>query len=162
MASISRPMVARGGYNYHGRGSVGPNLRDNIAVEYRQAVGMYLRDLRENAQMTQADVATLMDVHPTHISAIEHGRVTLPPDKYDMIVQLYDLDAEEFGRFILRFTNPWLFAMIYGISSDRTLKRDLQRAALAYVGTKPPGVPTGGRIGRLARHPAIPREDTEE
>ena len=58
-------------------------------------------------------LADLMDVRETAISAIETGRNTIPPERYEQLAKLLNVPAQKFTVHILRYDNPWLFKMIF-------------------------------------------------
>ena len=109
MAAISKPMMGR-----TARGATASDLSHDIAYDYRRRIGAYFRDLREKANMPQADVAKVLGVYNTAISAMEHGRSTISPERYADLADLFGVNRKTMGRFLLRYTNPWLFAMLYG------------------------------------------------
>jgi transcriptional regulator with XRE-family HTH domain len=65
-------------------------------------------------------LADLMDVRETAISAIETGRNTIPPERYEQLAKLLNVPAQKFTVHILRYDNPWLFKMIF-LANDSTL-----------------------------------------
>lgn len=99
-------------------------LTTALAVAYRSIVGSYCQRHRKAAGMTQAQVGDIIGVGHTAISGYETGRGQLPPGRYDKLADLYGLDRPTYGKFLLRYTNPWIYALIYGTDS-RSLARDL-------------------------------------
>lgn len=97
-----------------------------MAYEYRRKVGSYLRDQRLRIGMTQAELGKVLGMGHTAISAIELGRGSVPPERYAGISSVLGLQEEEFGKFLLRYTNPWLHALIYG-TTDKILGHDLKK-----------------------------------
>lgn len=126
MAGISKPMQGRksGTAKRNGRGSAGSDLDEALAYEYRRKVGAKLRDYRLRAEMTQAQLGDILGVGLTTISAIETGRSSLPPERYAAIVSIFGLDRKDFGKFLLRYTNPWLSDLVF-YGEDKSLDRDL-------------------------------------
>ena len=110
-----------------------------LAGSYRSIVGAFCQKRRKAAGLTQAQVADLCGIGATAVSGYETGRGQLPPGRYEKLAELYGLDEKEYGEFLLRYTNPWIYALIYG--SDRALSRDLGRAA---PGSRYKFVPTEG------------------
>jgi transcriptional regulator with XRE-family HTH domain len=86
---------------------------DDIAYEYRRKIGAYLRELREGADMTQDEVARHLGMGHSAVSACELGRSTISPENYEKLAQLFGTDEREMGMFLLRYTNPWLYAMVF-------------------------------------------------
>ena len=102
----------------------GSNLTTALAVAYKSIVGAYCKRHRRAAGMTQAQVGDIIGVGHTAISGYETGRGQLPPGRYDKLADLYGLDRPTFGKFLLRYTNPWIYALLFGLDS-RSLEQDL-------------------------------------
>jgi DNA-binding XRE family transcriptional regulator len=100
--------------------------KQDLSYDYRRIVGAYVREHRERMEMTQAQLAKHLGMGNTMLSAIEVGRNTVPPDCYFILADLFGLSCAEFGNFLLRFSNPLLFAMIYG-EHTADLKADLAK-----------------------------------
>jgi hypothetical protein len=49
----------------------------------------------------------------TAISAIELGRNSVPPERAEAIANILCLDKKAFAKFLLRYSNPWLFSMLW-------------------------------------------------
>lgn len=123
--AIDRPMQGRTGTAKNVRVS-SSDAHAAMAAKYRLKIGQFVRQLRVGAQMTQTEMGQVIGgVCHTQVSSIENGRNSLPPEQYDALVQHFGLNREEFGEFILRYTNPWLYGLIYGTDYDRSLSRDL-------------------------------------
>jgi transcriptional regulator with XRE-family HTH domain len=116
MRNIQKPMAAR---------FTDTDPEQDIAYRYRRRVGRELRALREGVAMTQEDLARKLDITGAAVSGMELGRVSLAPDRYEEIADIYGLDREQFGKFLLRYSNPWLFAMLYGHQA-KDLRDDLE------------------------------------
>jgi transcriptional regulator with XRE-family HTH domain len=86
----------------------------DVGAEYRRVIGSWIKGLRVQADLTQKQLAELMDVRETAISAIETGRNTIPPERYEQLANLLNVPAQKFAVHILRYDNPWLFKMIFG------------------------------------------------
>lgn len=119
MAAVTKPMMGR-----TARGATASDLSQDLAYDYRRKIGAYFRELRERAEMTQGDVAKRLGVYNTAISAMELGRSTLSPERYADLADLFEVDRKTLGKFLLRYTNPWLFALLYG---EKALGDDAHR-----------------------------------
>ena len=105
-------------------GDGGFSLPTALAASYRSIVGSFCQKHRKAAGMTQAQVGDIIGVGHTAISGYETGRGQLPPGRYDKLADLYGLDRPAYGKFLLRYTNPWIYALLYG-NDSRSLARDL-------------------------------------
>lgn len=104
-------------------GKISP-LPRNMAVEYRRIIGQFLCDRRRELGLTQKALAYALGIGNTAVSAIETGRNTPAPSKYDALADLLEIDRKDFANFLLRYTNPHLYALLYG-RHDATLQADL-------------------------------------
>lgn len=95
----------------------------DIGYDYRRKVGNRVRELRERAGLTQRELGDRVGVTNNAISAIELGRNPVPPERYRDFTQALQVDPREFGEFLLEYTDPWLFELIYG--KRRAVKHDL-------------------------------------
>jgi len=114
MAAINRPLYHR----TNNRGSKGNDLTRDIPSEYRRRVGAWLKDLRLDAELRQQDIGDALGICFTAISSIENGRGAVPPDRYEAIADLLGVPKEEFGKKMLRYTNPWAYGMIFGFTKE--------------------------------------------
>ena len=117
MTAISNPLAGRS------RGDSADIPRD-LAYEYRRRVGAWLREARLRADMTQQQLADRLGMGFTAVSAVETGRNAIPPERYEALADALGIDHAEFGKFLLRYTNPWCYALIYG-TRERSLREDL-------------------------------------
>lgn len=133
--SIAYPLMGR-----TTRGSSGTDLTRDIPHDYRRQSGAYLRDLRTKRGLTQQQLGEQIGVGFTAVSAIENGRVSVPPDKYELLVSALGVPRQEFGKIMLRFSNPWAYALIFG-AREQALKDELAAMPSRYTdrtgGTKP-------------------------
>jgi transcriptional regulator with XRE-family HTH domain len=103
--------------------SADPENRD-LGYEYRRRLGLIVKEARLKKGLTQQDMADHLKVHFTAISRIERGLNGIPPEWYEDIAELLGLNKEQFAREILRWSNPWLYALMYG-KRELSLKEDL-------------------------------------
>ncbi len=62
--------------------------------ESRQAIGSRLRLARENAGLSQGQVARLLELHRPTVSQIEAGRRRVAADELARFVEIYDVSTE--------------------------------------------------------------------
>ena len=113
---IAKPMMDRNGGDDPARG---------MAYEYRRVIGDMVRDLRLEAEMTQRELGELLDIGETGISALELGRSSVSPERYGKIAEIFALDVKDWGKLLLRYTDPYLYSLLFGVDDDK-LKSDLE------------------------------------
>lgn len=59
-----------------------------------KAVGLRIKQAREAKNLTQENLAALVDLSPTHISVIERGIKTVRLDKFIAIANALDVSAD--------------------------------------------------------------------
>jgi transcriptional regulator with XRE-family HTH domain len=118
---VANPMAQR---RHKPSGNTNTVTRD-IANEYRRIMGDYLKTLRQSKGITQKELGKLIGVSETSVSGTEGGRTVLNSDRYEDVARVLEVDRTEFGKFMLRYTNPWLYSMIFPANRDRQLKEDL-------------------------------------
>ena len=57
-------------------------------------VGLRIKEAREAKNLTQEDLAALVDLSPTHISVIERGLKAVKLDKFVAIANALDVSAD--------------------------------------------------------------------
>ena len=65
----------------------------NVAMDLR-IVGLRIKEAREAKNLTQEDLAALVDLSPTHISVIERGLKAVKLDKFVAIANALDVSAD--------------------------------------------------------------------
>jgi transcriptional regulator with XRE-family HTH domain len=118
MTRITKPMMDRGGAEDQG-GS-------DLAYQYRRIIGNRVRDLRLNGDLTQRQLADLLSTGETSVSALELGRSSVSPERYLQLADIFSLDKPTWGKWLLRYTDPYLYALLFGFD-DPTLKPDLEK-----------------------------------
>ena len=98
---------------------------EDPAYRARRIVGARVRRERLRKGFTQAEVAKQLGVFHTAISAIEIGRNSVPPERYKELGDLLGINRREWGKFLLRETDPWIYELIYG--EDEALREKLKR-----------------------------------
>jgi transcriptional regulator with XRE-family HTH domain len=109
MPSMKNPFSGR-----VGSGDSGDGPPTDIGFTYRRRVGRYLAQRRLEVDLTQEGLGRLVGMRPSAVSAIELGRNPIPPERYRDFADALGLKHKEFGEFLLEWTDPWLFALIYG------------------------------------------------
>lgn len=100
-----------------------------MSREYRVKIGQTIRSRRLEIGMTQVELGNLVGVVDTAISHIESGHSSIKPDHYAALADALEFDKAEWGKFLVRYTNPWAYALIYGTRSGE-LREDLARVAV--------------------------------
>lgn len=121
MARITKPMMDRGGEGGDGA---------DLAYVYRRKVGNRVRQMRLDADMTQRQLGDHLDIGETAISALELGRSTVSPERYGQLAELFGLDKAEWGKWLLRYTDPYLYALLFNDEIDAQLAADLKSLAV--------------------------------
>lgn len=129
MAAVTKPLMHR---KLDQRNS---ELDPTIGYEYRRHVGKYIKEHRLEAGLTQQQLGDHLGFRNTHISAIELGSHSLSPEHYESIAKLFGIPPKEMGEFMLRYTNPFIYALLFG-KKKNDLKEDLGRLALAHRNLK--------------------------
>lgn len=121
MAAITRPMVTK------------LARQKDMAGENRRLVGARIKEERLRAGLTQLHLSKLLDVGETTVSALEGGRISVSPQLYSDLVDIFNLDRKEWGSFLLRHTNPWLYLLIFGEEEGdgKKLAKELKMASKA-------------------------------
>lgn len=118
MPVITKPLLGRSGPR-NGKGS--PRLiwqgTLDTTTDARSVPTCRTLDCAPNAEgtrgLTQAEVAHELGVWHSAVSSWEVGRASIPPERYDEIATLYGLNRKKFATFLLRYSNPWLYAMMF-------------------------------------------------
>jgi transcriptional regulator with XRE-family HTH domain len=80
----------------------------------RKRAGAYLRGLREDAKLTQADIAKRLGLdYYTFISQIETGLTRLPPEHYPAYAKAVGKEVDELAKELLRFYDPLTYASLF-------------------------------------------------
>lgn len=93
-----------------------PKLKDGGDIaELRKEAGVWLRDKRESAGLSQRELATKVGFdYYTFISQIEAGRGKVPSERYEAYSLALNLDPREFAITMLRYNDPHTYALIFG------------------------------------------------
>lgn len=81
----------------------------------RKRAGAYLKGLREDAKLTQADLAKRLGLeYYTFISQIETGLTRLPPEHYTEFAKAVNVPVEELVKNLLKYYDPLTHAALFG------------------------------------------------
>lgn len=118
MPAIIHPMAGRAGRRSR-RGSRPNDATRDIPHDLKRAVGAYLQERRLALGLTQADVANALgDLWFTAVSGVENGRNAVAPERYAQWADVLDLNKREFGKFLLKHYNPYLYDLIWPGDAD--------------------------------------------
>ncbi|MBS7696787.1 MULTISPECIES: helix-turn-helix transcriptional regulator [unclassified Chelatococcus] len=93
---------------------VGRIQLDEKTKKARQQGGVWLRRLREDAGLSQRDLAKLIDIDfYTFISQVEIGKGRIPPEKYLVWSKALKVDPHEFALNIIKYYNPFLYDLLF-------------------------------------------------
>ena len=134
-----RPM-SRGQSTSSSLGEMPPR---DMAYEYRRMAGAWLKAAREAQELTQSELAEKLNLGFTAVSAWEVGRGSLAPENYLAVIEALHLDKKDFARRMLRWTNPWLFALY---ENDTALQTELSHLDPEYKDTSVPNKKTASPI----------------
>jgi transcriptional regulator with XRE-family HTH domain len=82
--------------------------------DLRREGGRWLKDLRENAGLSQRQLAGKVGAdYYTFISQLETGRGRIPPDRYREWAHALGLQEREFVRDLLRFYDPIVYEILF-------------------------------------------------
>jgi len=87
----------------------------------RHSVGRKMAELREQAGLTQLQLANILDVTSNTVSAIETGRNPVPFDRIEMFANALNVPTKDLALFLLYYWNPPLYAAIYGSNAEPEL-----------------------------------------
>lgn len=94
-------------------------MKGSKANPQRRAAGLWLRQRRLEANLTQNALAKLVGInYYTFISQLEAGKGRVPPDKYADFANALGVDVEDFTWAQLRFYEPEIYKLLHG--SDAT------------------------------------------
>jgi transcriptional regulator with XRE-family HTH domain len=83
--------------------------------ELRLVVGMWLRERREAAGLTQADLSRLLNFdYYTVISQLENGRGRIPPHQYRNWARALGVDEKLFVKKMLSCYEPAIHDILFG------------------------------------------------
>lgn len=107
-----------------------PQRRDAPeTLELRRQAGRWLKALREDAGLSQRQLATKVGSdYYTFISQLESGRGRIPPDKYLVWASALMCEPREFVKEIMRFYDPVTYDILFGGVDERYAPKALRAA----------------------------------
>ena len=89
----------------------------------RQQGGQYLKHLRQDAELTQRNLADEVGLkHYSFLSSIESGSAILPSDLYEKYAEAVGVPTDEFAKRMLMYTKPEIYKCIWGLPSASDLR----------------------------------------
>ena len=89
----------------------------STALILRKRLGVLLRQAREEAGLTQRDIAAHLGYdYYTMVSQIERGLGRIPPEDLTTWATLLKKDPKEFTRLNLYYTDPYVYEALWGIN----------------------------------------------
>jgi transcriptional regulator with XRE-family HTH domain len=87
--------------------------------DLRQEAGVWLRQLREQAGLSQRDLAAAIGAeYYTFISQLETGRGRLPPDKYEIWAKAVGIPTRDLVKRLMRYYDPVTYAILFDDVAD--------------------------------------------
>ncbi len=87
------------------------------ARRLRKEAGNWLRQLREQAQLSQHDLAKALGFkYYTFISQVENGFGRVPPESLKLWAQHLKQDPASFTKTLLRYYDPHTYEALFGDS----------------------------------------------
>lgn len=82
--------------------------------ELRQAAGLWLKEQRETAGISQRELARMLDLeYYTFISQLENGRGRVPTNKYRDYARAVGVDEKVFVKKLLMFYDPVSYEILF-------------------------------------------------
>ena len=89
-------------------------LSGSAVHELRREGGRWLKHCRENAGLSQRQLAELVGAeYYTFISQLETGRGRIPPDRYQVWAHALKIPPRDFVRQVLRFYDPVTYEILF-------------------------------------------------
>jgi len=98
----------------------------NELAELRKQAGLWLREKRETAGLSQRDLAGLLGFdYYTFISQIEAGRGKVPAERYENYAKAVNVAPRDFALTMLRFNDPHTYGLIFGGETPSPANTDI-------------------------------------
>lgn len=82
--------------------------------ELRQAAGLWLRECREAAGISQRELAKILNLeYYTFISQLENGRGRIPPNRYRDFAAALQVDEKVFVKTLLMYYDPVSYEILF-------------------------------------------------
>lgn len=87
--------------------------------ERRRDAGVWLKDLREQAGLTQMEVASRLGFkYYAFVSQVETGFSRLPTEKIEAWAQVMGVEPRQFARRLISFYEPELHRVLYELKHE--------------------------------------------
>lgn len=117
----------------------------STSLVMRKRYGAMLREMRQEAGLTQQEVAAHLGYdYYTMVSQIERGLGRIPPEDLPVWASLYRKDPKEFAKLALYWTDPYVYAAIWGVNP-------IDEQKLPHIRTTNEKRSTSGSAGRGRR-----------
>lgn len=97
----------------------------DILQLYRRRVGAWLRSARIATGLTQHRLGELVGVHGAAVSGWERGRIGVPGERVRDLAIALQIAPQELAMVLLRHSNPWAYAALFGDEADPLLRAEL-------------------------------------
>lgn len=92
-----------------------PNATSNTALILRKRFGVKLKEARQDADLTQAALADILDyMHGTTVSQIERGAAALPPAEISRYAEAIRMNPKKLADLYLYYVEPFVYAALHG------------------------------------------------
>ena len=89
------------------------------AKEHRAAWGIWLKELREKADLSQRELAEKLSLdYYTFISQLENGRGRIPVHRYAEWARALDQDQHHFVKTLLSYYEPTTYKILFEATAD--------------------------------------------
>ena len=98
-------------------------------------VGLRIKEAREAKNLTQEDLAALVDLSPTHISVIERGLKAVKLDKFVAIANALDVSADELLQDVVEHSTESISGELYEMIQElpKQEQQKLLHCIKAYI-----------------------------
>lgn len=125
MPAATRPLALRAPVPDASTGGIPPRRPRNVVREWREALGAYVRELRLARGLSGTELAHAVGLtNRQSISYIENGEQSVPPERIGAFANALKIPTADFARVVLRYSNPWLYAHLFG--ADEALQWELE------------------------------------
>ena len=94
--------------------AVGSEQSISDTQELRIAAGLWLKEIREAAGLSQRELARMLDLeYYTFISQLENGRGRVPTNKYRDYARAVGVDEKVFVKKLLMFYDPISYEILF-------------------------------------------------
>lgn len=88
-------------------------------TELRAAAGLWLRECRETAGISQRELARVLELdYYTFISQLENGRGRIPPNRYRDWAKALRVDEKTFAKRLLSYYDPVTYEILFAPASS--------------------------------------------